>query len=240
MGRIQVLRRDASTTIDDNGEALYESPPNGLGARADDQIGNLRALRKPHLFVISGPSGVGKDAVIERLRGHFPDVYFAVTATTRERRPGEIDGVHYFFLDQPTFLQRDSEGEFLESAVVYGSHYGTPRSPIRQALERGQDVIVKVDVQGAESIRTLVPEASLIFLAPESMTELLHRLRSRKTDDPDALLRRFGTASREIGTALGFDFVIFNEADRLDQTLDQISAIVTSERNRVRQHMIAL
>lgn len=235
-----MLKRDADTTVDDNGEAFDRSRANGLGERADDQIGNLRALRKPHIFVISGPSGVGKDAVIERLRPRFPDVYFAVTATTRERRPGEIDGVHYFFLDEPTFLQRQSKGEFLESAIVYGSHYGTPRSPIRQALERGQDVIVKVDVQGSESIRKLVPEASLIFLAPESMTELLHRLRSRKTDDPDALMRRFGTASREIGTALGFDFVIFNEADRLDQTLDQISAVITSERGRVRQHMIAL
>lgn len=235
-----MLPRDASTTVDDSGDAFDGSRMDGLGERADDQIGNLRALRKPHLFVISGPSGVGKDAVIERLRGRFPDVYFAVTATTRERRPGEIDGVHYFFLDKPTFLLRQGEGEFLESAVVYGSHYGTPRSPIRQALDRGQDVIVKVDVQGSESIRRLVPEASLVFLAPESMTELLHRLRSRKTDDPDALMRRFGTASREIGTALSFDFVIFNEADRLDQTLDQISAVVNSERSRVRQHMIEL
>lgn len=236
-----MLRRTVDTAVEENpGKGFEVQRSDGLGERADDQIGDLRALRKPHLFVISGPSGVGKDAVIERLRHRFPDAYFAVTATTRERRPGEIDGVHYFFLDEPMFLQRQKDNEFLESAIVYGKHYGTPRGPIRQALARGQDVIVKVDVQGAATIRELVPEASLIFLAPESMTELLHRLRSRKTDDPDALMRRFSTASREIGTALGFDYVIFNEADRLEETLDQISAIITAERGRVRQHSIDL
>jgi guanylate kinase len=239
--RGELLTGRVDTTVEGNqGKGFDVQRSDGLGERADDLIGDLRALRKPHLFVISGPSGVGKDAVIERLRPRFPDAYFAVTATTRGRRPGEIDGVHYFFLDEQTFLQRQRDNEFLESAIVYGRHYGTPRGPIRHALARGQDVIVKVDVQGAASIRNLVPEATLIFLAPESMTELLHRLRSRKTDDPDALMQRFGTASREIGTALGFDYVIFNEADRLDETLDQISAVVTAERSRVRQQNIDL
>jgi len=218
-----------------------DGAPDGLlaermGEAADALIGDLRSRRKPHLFVISGPSGVGKDAVIERLRPRFPDAYFAVTATTRPRRPGEIDGVHYFFMTDEAFAAGVADGDFLEHATVYGRHYGVPRGQVRQALARGQDVVVKVDIQGAAAIRRLAPHGTFIFLAPESMAELLHRLRSRKTDDPDALLRRFGTASRELAAADDFDYVIFNEADRLEQTLEQIAAVITAERCRVHQH----
>jgi guanylate kinase len=211
-----------------------------LGEHADELIGDLRALRRPRLFVISGPSGVGKDTVIESLRPRFPEAFFAVTATTRPRRPGEMEGVHYYFMDEATFAARLADGEFLESAVVYGFQYGVPRSPIRAALGRGQDVIVKVDVQGAASIRRLVPEAVLIFLTPESMASLLQRLRSRKTDDPETLLHRFGTANRELVTAGAFDYVIFNESERLERTLEQICAIVTAEHCRTHQPEIHL
>ncbi len=206
-----------------------------LGEHADELIGDLRALRRPRLFVISGPSGVGKDTVIELLRERSPEAYFAVTVTTRPRRPGEIDGVHYYFLDDATFDARLAEGEFLESATVYGYRYGVPRWPIRAALGRGQDVIVKVDVQGAESIRRLVAHTVSIFLAPESMAALLQRLRARKTDDPEALMHRFGTASRELASAAAFDYVIFNESDRVERTLEQICAIVTAEHARTHQ-----
>ena len=108
-----------------------------LGEDADDLIGDLRALRRPRVFIISGPSGVGKDAVIEQLRERFPDAFFAVTATTRKRRPGEIDGVHYFFLDEDDFRQRLAEGEFLESATVYGNLYGVLRGPVRVGAVTG-------------------------------------------------------------------------------------------------------
>jgi len=209
-------------------------------AHPDDPIHALRATRRPRLFVISGPSGVGKDTVIERLREREPDVYFAVTATTRARRPGEMDGIHYFFLDAPTFAERLDAGEFLESAVVYGHHYGVPRGPIRAALARGQDAVVKVDVQGAAAIRGLVKHGVSIFLAPESLPELLRRLRDRKTDDPDALMRRFGTASRELSAAADFDYLVFNEANRLDHALDQIAAILAAERCRVDQADVEL
>jgi guanylate kinase len=211
-----------------------------LGEHADDLIGDLRALRRPRLFVISGPSGVGKDTVIEQLRERYPEAYFAVTVTTRPRRPGEMDGVHYYFMDDATFTARLGDGEFLESAVVYGYQYGVPRSPIRSALARGQDVFVKVDVQGAASIRALVANTVSVFLAPESMATLLQRLRSRKTDDPEALMQRFGTASRELGSAADFDYVIFNESDRVERTLEQISAIVTAEHVRTHQPEVAL
>ena len=211
-----------------------------LGEHADGLLSNLRNVRLPHVFVISGPSGVGKDTVIELMRPLYPEAYFAVTATTRPRRPGEIDGVHYYFMDDDTFIARQADGEFLESAVVYGHHYGVPRSPIRTAIARGEDVFVKVDVQGAASIRSLVPHAVMIFLLPESMGALLQRLRSRKTDDPEALMNRFSTASRELASAADFDYVVFNESDRVERTLDTIRSIVKAEQSRVHQHEIHL
>jgi guanylate kinase len=211
-----------------------------LGEHADELIADLRVLRKPRMFIISGPSGVGKDTVIEALRVRFPDAYFAVTATTRQRRPGEIDGVHYYFMDHDSFESRHADGEFLESAWVYGHRYGVPRGPIRAALARAQDVFVKVDIQGSESIRGLVPDATSIFLAPESMASLLQRLRSRKTDDPEALMNRFGTASRELASARDFDYVIFNESDRVEQAVECIAAVVTAERFRTLQPGIAV
>ncbi len=208
--------------------------------QADGIIANLRSRRQPHVYVISGPSGVGKDSVIERLRERSPEIHFAVTATTRPRRPGEMDGVHYYFLDGDTFAIREQQQEFLESANVYGLRYGVPKWGIREALSRGQDVIVKVDVQGAATMRTLLPTATFIFIAPESLTALMQRLRSRKTDEPEALMRRFNTATQELSAAVDFDYVIFNEDDRLDIALDQIHAIILAQRCRTEQTPVAL
>jgi len=206
----------------------------------DAFISELRSKRLPRLFVISGPSGVGKDSVIERLRDFYPEAHFAVTSTTRPRRPGEIDGIHYYFLDSATFSEREAENEFIETANVYDYRYGVPRTPVRHALARGQDVIVKVDVQGAASIKAQAPDAAYIFLAPESMSELLRRLRSRKTDDPDVLMTRFGAASRELLRAFEFDFVVFNEVERLSTAIDQLRAIIDAERLRVNQKAITI
>jgi guanylate kinase len=211
-----------------------------LGEGADDLIGDLRALRRPRVFIISGPSGVGKDSVIEQLRERLPDAFFAVTATTRDRRPGEIDGVHYFFLSHDDFRDRLVEGEFLEHATVYGNLYGVLKGPVRAALSRGQDVFVKVDVQGASEIRRLIPFAVSIFLAPESASTLLQRLKHRKTDDPAELMARFATATREISAAGDFDYVIFNRQDRLQDALDEITAVVRAEVLRTKQPDIHL
>jgi guanylate kinase len=229
-------RADEASPSSDRDEAGPRGAKgDALGEHADGLIDDLRAMRRPRMFVISGPSGVGKDTVIEALRQRYGEAHFAVTATTRPRRPGEIDGLHYYFMDAPAFAERLEDGEFLESAVVYGYQYGVPRGPIRTALRRGQDVFVKVDVQGAEAIRRLVPRVTSIFLAPESMTALLQRLRSRKSDDPEVLMRRFGTASRELASAPDFDYVIFNESERVETAVERISAIVEAEHVRSRQ-----
>ncbi|MBW3633613.1 MAG: guanylate kinase [Chloroflexi bacterium] len=211
-----------------------------LGEDADDLIGDLRARRRPRVFIISGPSGVGKDAVIEQLRERYPEAFFAVTATTRERRPGEIDGVHYFFLGEDDFRQRLAEGEFLESATVYGNLYGVLKGPVRAALARGQDVFLKVDVQGAAEIERIIPMAVSIFLSPESGATLLQRLKHRKTDEPAALMTRFATATRELSAARSFDYVVFNKQDRLEDALNEIAAVVRAESCRANQTEIHL
>jgi len=203
-------------------------------------LADLRARRRPRLFVISGPSGVGKDAVVSRLRDLYPEVHFAVTATTRPRRPGEIDGIHYIFLDPDTFAARVEAGDFLEFARVYGYLYGVPKGPVRHALARGQDVIVKVDVQGAASIRQLAPKATFIFIAPESMAQLLKQLQARKTDDPEALMRRFLAAERELRHAYEFDYVVFNEFERIESAISQVCAIIDAEHSRIEQPEIVL
>jgi guanylate kinase len=212
----------------------------GLNQRADELIEVLRTVHRPRLYVISGPSGVGKDAVIEQMRLSLPDLYYAVTATTRARRPGEIDGVHYFFLTQDEFEEQVETGEFLEHANVYGNFYGVPKGRVRAAMQDGKSVVVKVDVHGARSIRELIPAAVSIFLAPPDMAELLRRLRGRKSDDFAEVLRRLSTATNELTSATDFDFVVFNESDRIPQTVAQIETIVLAEQMRVKQPDIML
>jgi guanylate kinase len=206
----------------------------------DEIIAELRARRQPLLLILSGPSGVGKDTVLEAMRAAHPEIYFTVTATTRTQRPGEIDHVHYIFLTQAEFAEQVASGEFLERAEVYGNRYGVPKTQVRRALNRGQDVMVKVDVQGAATIRELAPQAIYIFLAPPSMEELTRRLRSRKTEDIDELLRRVRTAEREMSALELFDYVIVNENDQVENTVAAIEAIMTAERHRVHARSLML
>jgi guanylate kinase len=206
----------------------------------DEIIAELRARRSPLLLVLSGPSGVGKDTVLEAMRAADPEIYFTVTATTRPQRPGEIDHVHYIFLTADEFRAQLEQHEFLEHAEVYGNAYGVPRSQVRRALSRGQDVMIKVDVQGAATIRELAPQAIYLFLAPPSMEELTRRLRSRKTEDIDELLRRVRTAEREMTALELFDYVIVNENDQVEKTVEAIQAIMTAERHRVHSRTISL
>lgn len=208
--------------------------------RADEILADLRTVARPRLIVISGPSGAGKDTIIDRMRELHPEIYFAVTATTRPRRPGEIDGVHYHFYSREEFAQKLVAGEFIESAEVYGHFYGVPRSFIRHALAQDKDVVVKVDTQGAETFRHLAPTALLIFIAPPTMDDLARRLRLRNTEDPEAFLRRLHTARREVATFELFDYVVFNESDRQDQTVTEIMAILLAQKRRIHQPEVDL
>lgn len=204
-----------------------------LYAEGNALIDDIRSNDAPRVYIISGPSGVGKDAVIEQLREVFPNAQYVVTATTRPMRVGEIDGVHYKFMTKEDFVAGIESDAFIENALVYENHYGVPKQPIVDGLAENRDVIIKVDVKGAATLRRLIPNTISIFLAPESMEELLTRLRDRKTDDPDVLMKRFRTASQELEEVDKFDYVVFNEADQLDATVRAIVNIVNVERLRV-------
>ena len=186
----------------------------------------------PLLVVISGPSGVGKDAVLARLRELRTDLFFAVTATTRPMRPGEVDGVDYVFLTPARFQALLDRDGFLEHAEVYGNRYGVPKEHVRAALAADRDAFVKIDVQGAATVRNLAPDALLIFIAPPSMEELERRLRERKTESPEQMGVRIRTAYEEMNEAGWFDAVVVNETGALDQTVEGILRTVDEQRQR--------
>ena len=187
----------------------------------------------PLLIVISGPSGVGKDSVLERLRERGLPFHFTVTATTRPQREVKPEDHRFLrFLSDEEFDRLLAEDGLLEHAEVYGYHYGVPKAPLRDALARGQDVIVRVDVQGAATIKRLVPSAVLIFLAPPSVDELAERIRARGLDDPETVRRRLDKAAAELERQREFDHVVVNERDHLDDAVDRILAIIEEERRR--------
>ena len=195
----------------------------------------------PLLVVISGPSGAGKDSVLLRLRERELPFHFTVTATTRPQR--EVDPAdHQFisFLSEEAFDRLLAEDGLLEHAQVYGYRYGVPKAPVREALERGQDVVMRVDVQGAATIKKLTPAALLIFLTPPSLAGLEARLRSRGLDDPETMRRRMEAASRGLEQLPRFDYAVANERDRLDDAVDQVLSIMAAERCRVGRRPVTL
>lgn len=187
----------------------------------------------PLLVVVSGPSGVGKDAMLARVRELRPEVFWAITATTRAMRPGEEHGVHHLFHTREEFLELLERGELLEHAEVYGNLYGVPKAPVREALAEGRDAIVRTDVQGAASIRALAPEALLIFVAPPSLEELERRLRSRDTESAEETALRVETSRQEMRAAAWFDAVIVNETGGLEAAAREVIAFIERERQRV-------
>ena len=194
----------------------------------------------PLLVVLSGPSGVGKDAVLVELRKLERPWHFAVTATTRPMRPGERDGVDYIFLDTDTFARMRERDEFLECAEVYGRWYGVPRSQARDALRSGRDVILKIDVQGAATIRRMAPEALLIFLIPPTVADLQRRLQGRMTESASELERRLKTAEDELARIHEYDYRVVNENEGLQQAAADIDAIITAEKCRITPRLAQL
>ena len=187
----------------------------------------------PLLVVLSGPSGVGKDAALEGLKKLDRPWHFAVTATTRPPRSGEQYGVDYIFLEAETFHKMKERDQFLECAEVYGRWYGVPRSQVRQSLKNGKDVILKIDVQGAATVRKLAPEALSIMMVPASYAELRNRLNQRMSESAPDLELRLQTAKEELAQTSQFDYRVINRDGGLEQAIAEIDAIITSEKCRV-------
>jgi guanylate kinase len=201
-----------------------------LPARVDA----FQADPKAMLVIISGPSGVGKDTIIEALqrRSHRPPYHYVVTCTTRARRPGEIDGVSYNFLSSAQFRALRDAGDLLEANEVHGHWYGTPRSAVRQALARGQHAILKIDVQGARVVKTCVPDALLIFVIPPSLETLFKHLKDRRTESADELELRQRNAALELARKDDYDHVVVNEEGNVDRTAKRIDEIISLEERR--------
>ena len=187
----------------------------------------------PLLIVLSGPSGVGKDAALNALKLLDRPWHFVVTATTRPQRPGEQDGIDYIFLETAAFLEMKEQDELLECAQVYGNWYGVPRSQVSQGLTEGKDVILKVDVQGADTVRKLATEALFIFMVPGSFDELRDRLTQRMTERPSEIDLRLSIAWSELGRVAEYDYRVVNRDDQLEQVIAEIDAIITAEKCRV-------
>jgi len=192
----------------------------------------------PLLIVLSGPSGVGKDAVLAGIKRTSYPLHYAVTATTRPRRKKETDGVDYHFVSKAEFEKMIANGELLEWANVYGNLYGVPKSELQQAMGEGKDMIVKVDVQGAATIKKTIPQAVFIFLAPPSMEDLKERLKQRKTESVVDLEVRIEAAEKEMSSLSMFDYVVVNHKDGIAQAISQIESIITAEKCRVKPRLI--
>lgn len=187
---------------------------------------------KPLLIIISGPSGVGKDAILNRMKEMGLPYHYSVTATSRPQRPGEIEGVDYHFIDRAEFEKMIANREFLEWANVYGNLYGVLRKTVKEALLDGKDVIVKVDVQGANTIKRLEPEAVSIFITPPTMKELERRLVARKTETESNLERRLKTAREEMQSQYSFDHVIVSHRNKIDSAIAEIEKTIQKEKER--------
>ncbi|MCI6320436.1 MAG: guanylate kinase [Clostridiales bacterium] len=192
-------------------------------------------MTKGKCFIISGPSGVGKSTVLHALMEKRKNVYFSVSATTRDPRPGEEDGVHYHFLDVDTFRQWIANDEFLEYAEFVGNFYGTPRRFVDEAMERGEDVILDIEVQGAIQVTSKRPDAVRIFIAPPSWAELERRLTDRGTDSPDKIQKRLLRAKVEFQTAHTYDYFVINNT--VEEAVEELNAIMTAEHCKPKERM---
>ena len=196
---------------------------------------------EPLLIVVSGPSGVGKDTVLQLMKERGKLLFhFVVTATTRPIREGEVHGKDYFFISNDQFAKMIEDDELLEYAIVYNDYKGIPKQQVRDALASGKDVIMRLDVQGAATVRKMAPEAVLIFLTTESEEELVNRLRERKTETAEGLNLRIATTRQEMKRANEFDYVVVNKDDYLNDAMDTIQAIIHAEHHRTHPRKVNL
>lgn len=209
----------------DHARAVTSGP--GSGSASEGAAGAM-------LVIISGPSGVGKDTIIDVLRARpgDRDHHYIVTCTTRAARPGEVDGTSYRFLSREAFLALRDGGGLLEWAEVHGNWYGTPRDDVRAALAAGRDVVLKIDVQGAQAVKEAIGDALLVFLVPPTLETLFERLRSRATETADELEVRQRNAALELARQGDYDYVVVNETDAVERTAERIAQIITVERRK--------
>lgn len=194
----------------------------------------------PLLIVISGPSGIGKDAVVGLLRSTNPETHFVITMNSRPPRKDEVDGVDYFFVSKAEFERLIEAGELLEHAKVYSDYKGIPKSQVREAFASGKDVIMRLDVQGAMTIKKLYPQAVLIFLTASSAEEWIERLQARRSESPEELSLRLKTAEMEYGLVRKFDYIVVNSDHHLEQTILDIQAIIKAEHLKTKPRKVRL
>lgn len=180
------------------------------------------------LIVVSGPSGVGKDTVVSKYLERNSNTYLSVSCTSRAPREGEVDGINYIFLSREEFEERISNGDFLEYAEYNGNYYGTPKYKMEEELDKGKDVILVIEVQGALKVKKLMPDALFIFILPPSINELKERLTGRGTDSPESIEGRIRTALKEIDISDEYDYQIIN--DDLDKTVSEFENIIKKEK----------
>ncbi|HEX2951121.1 MAG TPA: guanylate kinase [Armatimonadota bacterium] len=198
---------------------------------------DLRQRTRGILFILSGPSGVGKDTILRQAMSQLTGLRTSISVTTRSPRPGEINGEDYIFVTADEFALMMERGDLLEHAAVHGNFYGTPKSWVMEQLQAGTDVVLEIDVQGAIQIKSLFPHAILVFLAPPSWEELAHRLRGRNTEDEVTIQRRLRNARQEIARVDQYEYLIIN--DRMADAIDRLRAVVLAERSRPWRQNIA-
>ncbi|MFH1908295.1 MAG: guanylate kinase [Chloroflexota bacterium] len=195
---------------------------------------------QPLLIVLSGPSGVGKDTVLQRMKERNMPFHFVITATTRPKRENEVHGKDYFFVSKDEFAHMIEADELLEYAIVYNDYKGIPKQQVREALASGQDVVMRIDVQGAATLRKLAAQALLIFLTTASEEEMVSRLKARKSENSDGLALRIATARQELKRIAEFDYVVVNSDFHLDETVDTLVAIIQAEHHRIKPRKVSL
>ncbi len=221
-----------------NYNQFIEAKENLLMDQSEEKF--IIPTRTPLLIIISGPSGIGKDAVVQELKKSEESTHFVITMTTRAPRKDEVDGVDYFFVSRQKFEHLIDQGELMEHALVYSDYKGIPKAQVREALASGKDVIMRLDVQGASTVRSLCPDAVLIFLTANSRGEWLERLMARRSESAEDLALRIKTAEAEFACLPDFDYIVINGESALEETVCTIKAIITAEHQRVVPRKVTL
>jgi len=191
----------------------------------------IKQKRQGQLIVVSGPSGAGKDTIVENVIQRGNNIWLSVSATSRKPREKEQEGVNYFYLEKEEFEEKIQKGYFLEYAMYADNYYGTPKEKIKEKLDQGIDVVLVIEIQGAKKIKELVPEAIFIFIMPPSLKELLKRLKNRKTESKEKIIERFSIAYQEINEVTKYNYVVVN--DDLEEAISKVQAIIKAEKCRV-------